>query len=315
LLKTAPALITMSATKQPTIAAIEAGGTKFVVAVGRDIGNSTRHSIPTTSPVETLSRVARIINDALSGKSLNAMGVASFGPLCVDPTDPRYGVIGATPKPGWQGFNLKSHLHALFGCPIAFDTDVNSAACAEARWALDKPIEHLAYVTVGTGIGVGVIQKGQLANGAAHPEIGHSKVARSPYDTTFPGACTFHHDCLEGLASGQAIMKRWNCKLTDLPPTHEALALEAFYLGQLAANLILHHQPKVIIFGGGVTETPHLLAQTRRACRAALGGYLPDLDSECAMERVIQSPRLGTDSGIVGAFMLGQQLSISPEGA
>lgn len=305
----------MPAMRQPNIAAIEAGGTKFVVAVGRDIANSTRHSIPTTSPIETLSRVARIINDGLSGDPLKAMGVASFGPLCIDSADPHYGVIGATPKSGWQGFNLKTHLQTLLGCPIAFDTDVNSAACAEARWALDEPIEHLAYVTVGTGIGVGIIQNGQLANGAAHPEIGHSKVARSPQDTTFPGACTFHRDCLEGLASGQAIMKRWNCKLTDLPPTHEGLALEAFYLGQLAANLILHHQPKVIIFGGGVTETPHLLTQTRRACREALGGYLPDLDSACAMEKIIQPPRLGTDSGIVGAFMLGQQLFITAQDA
>tara|TARA_Y100000385_G_scaffold165300_1_gene171315 strand:+ start:1154 stop:2071 length:918 start_codon:yes stop_codon:yes gene_type:complete len=303
----------MSATTQPRIAAIEAGGTKFVIAVGRDIAHSTRHSIPTTDPVETLSRVADIINDTLAGNPLNAMGVASFGPLCVDSTDPHYGVIGATPKSGWQGFNFKRHLHDLFGCPIAFDTDVNSAACAESRWALDEPIDHLAYVTVGTGIGVGIIQNGQLANGVAHPEIGHSKVARSPQDTVFPGACAFHRDCLEGLASGQAIMKRWNCKLADLPPTHEALALEAFYLGQLAANLILHHRPKVIIFGGGVTETPHLLSQTRRACREALSGYLPDLDSEAAMEKIIQSPRLGTDSGIVGAFMLGRQLSITPQ--
>ena len=305
----------MSSIQQPTIAAIEAGGTKFVVAVGRDIANSTRYSVPTTGPVETLSRVARIIKDRLFGNPLNAMGVASFGPVCVDSADPHYGVIGATPKPGWQGFNLKGHLDALFGCPIAFDTDVNSAACAEARWARDKPIEYLAYVTVGTGIGVGIIQKGQLANGAAHPEIGHIKVARSPKDTTFPGACAFHCDCLEGLASGQAIVKRWNCKLTDLPSTHEALALEAFYLGQLAANLILHHQPKVIIFGGGVTETPHLLTHTRRACREALGGYLPHLDSACAMEKLIQSPRLGTDSGIVGAFMLGRQSFVTPQDA
>ena len=105
----------MSAIKQPNIAAIEAGGTKFVVAVGRDIANSTRHSVPTTSPVETLSRVARIINDGLSGDPLNAMGVASFGPLCIDSADPHYGVIGATPKSGWQGFNLKTHLQTLLG--------------------------------------------------------------------------------------------------------------------------------------------------------------------------------------------------------
>ena len=122
----------MPAMRQPNIAAIEAGGTTFVVAVGRDIANSIRHSIPTTSPIETLSRVARIINDGLSGDPLNAMGVASFGPLCIDSADPHYGVIGATPKSGWQGFNLKTHLQTLLGCPIAFDTDVNSAACAEA---------------------------------------------------------------------------------------------------------------------------------------------------------------------------------------
>ena len=188
------------------------------------------------------------------------------------------------------------------------ESDVNGAALAEAAWQLDRPINHVAYVTVGTGIGVGVVQNRTIANGLSHPEIGHIRVKKHATDHTFPGVCPFHGDCLEGLASGPAIHSRWGASLSDLRTEHPALALEAFYLGQLGANLILHHRPEVIIVGGGgVSQTPMLLERMRTECLALLGDYLPELACADSMAKLITPPRLGEDSGILGAFMLAQR--------
>ncbi|MFL2492807.1 MAG: ROK family protein [Luminiphilus sp.] len=220
---------------------------------------------------------------------------------------PDYGRIGPTPKPLWEGFNLRSHLQRRFDCPVMSESDVNGAALAEAAWQLDRPINHVAYVTVGTGIGVGVVQNHTIANGLSHPEIGHIRVKKHATDHTFPGVCPFHGDCLEGLASGPAIHSRWGASLSDLRTEHPALALEAFYLGQLAVNLILHHRPEVIIVGGGVSQTPMLLERMRTECLALLGDYLPELACADSMAKLITPPRLGEDSGILGAFMLAQR--------
>ena len=238
---------------------------------------------------------------------MDAIGIASFGPLNVDPESADYGRIGRTPKPHWENFNLPSHLQDVFGCPAMSESDVNGAALAEARWQLDRPIQHLAYVTVGTGIGVGVLQNGNIANGRSHPEIGHIRVERHPTDQAFSGSCPFHSDCLEGLASGPAIAARWGASLTELDHDHPGLALEGFYLGQLAMNLILHHRPDVIIFGGGVSQTPRLLERIRHECLQLLGDYLPELASKDAMETLIASPRLENDAGVLGAFMMAQR--------
>lgn len=292
---------------KPLFAAIETGGTKCLVSVGRDPNTATRHRIETTYPDETANAIELIILDEIGRDTVDAIGIASFGPLNVDVESSDYGRIGPTPKPLWEGFNLRSHLQRRFDCPVMSESDVNGAALAEAAWQLDRPINHVAYVTVGTGIGVGVVQNHTIANGLSHPEIGHIRVKKHATDHTFPGVCPFHGDCLEGLASGPAIHSRWGASLSDLGTEHPALALEAFYLGQLAVNLILHHRPEVIIVGGGVSQTPMLLERMRTECLALLGDYLPELACADSMAKLITPPRLGEDSGILGAFMLAQR--------
>jgi len=292
---------------KPLFAAIETGGTKCLVSVGRDPNSATRYQIETAYPDETANATELIILDEIGRDTLDAIGIASFGPLNVDVESSDYGRIGPTPKPLWEGFNLRSHLQRRFDCPVISESDVNGAALAEAAWQLDHPINHVAYVTVGTGIGVGVVQNHTIANGLSHPEIGHIRVKKHATDHTFPGVCPFHGDCLEGLASGPAIHSRWGASLSDLGTEHPALALEAFYLGQLAVNLILHHRPEVIIVGGGVSQTPMLLERMRTECLALLGDYLPELACADSMAKLITPPRLGEDSGILGAFMLAQR--------
>ena len=292
---------------KPLFAAIETGGTKCLVSVGRDPNTATRHRIETTYPDETANAIELIILDEIGRDTVDAIGIASFGPLNVDVESSDYGRIGPTPKPLWEGFNLRSHLQRRFDCPVMSESDVNGAALAEAAWQLDRPINHVAYVTVGTGIGVGVVQNHTIANGLSHPEIGHIRVKKHATDHAFPGVCPFHGDCLEGLASGPAIHSRWGASLSDLRTEHPALALEAFYLGQLVVNLILHHRPEVIIVGGGVSQTPMLLERMRTECLALLGDYLPELACADSMAKLITPPRLGEDSGILGAFMLAQR--------
>ena len=292
---------------KPLFAAIETGGTKCLVSVGRDPNSATRYQIETAYPDETANATELIILDEIGRDTLDAIGIASFGPLNVDVESSDYGRIGPTPKPLWEGFNLRSHLQRRFDCPVISESDVNGAALAEAAWQLDHPINHVAYVTVGTGIGVGVVQNHTIANGLSHPEIGHIRVKKHATDHAFPGVCPFHGDCLEGLASGPAIDSRWGASLSDLGAEHPALALEAFYLGQLAVSLILHHRPEVIIIGGGVSQTPMLLERMRTECLALLGDYLPELACADSMAKLITPPRLGEDSGILGAFMLAQR--------
>ena len=290
----------------PTIAAIEAGGTKFVISVCRGDQLGERIIVPTADPKTTLASVIDAITQELQGAALSGVGIASFGPIDIDPISTAFGTIGETPKEGWAGVNLREYFQEAFNCPVGIESDVNGAALAEAAWDIDRPINHLAYVTVGTGIGVGIVHSLAISNGTSHPEIGHIPVPRHEEDLAFTGVCPFHGDCLEGLASGPAIFERWQATLSDLAPHHVAHDIEAFYLGQLAANIALHHRPEVIIFGGGVSQTLGLIPRVRKECQSALGGYLQDLDTSDAIASLIQPPRLGTDSGIRGAYMLGK---------
>jgi fructokinase len=295
----------MSLTTRKTVAAIEAGGTKFVVAIGRGDQIGPRITIPTTDPNTTLSSVVDAIKTELEGDALNAIGIASFGPIDINKTSQTYGEIGATPKAGWAGVNLQTYFSQAFGCPVGIESDVNGAALAEAHWGRPIPINHLAYVTVGTGIGVGVIQNGIIANGTGHPEMGHIRVPPHLKDTSFSGVCPFHGNCVEGMASGPAIFARWQATLSDLDVDHIAHEIEAYYLGQLALHIVLHHRPERLVLGGGVNQTPHLLPRIREQFQVALAGYLPNLDNADAVADLIQPARLGLNSGIRGAFMLG----------
>ncbi len=291
---------------RPLYGAIEAGGTKFVCAAGYgplEIADSRREVIATTTPQVTLGAVVaffeRIRND---GGVFAGIGVAAFGPVDVDRQSPTWGSILATPKPGWSGVSLTRPLER-FECPVTIDTDVNAAALAEARYGAGAGVASVAYVTVGTGIGGGVALEGGTIRGMLHPEMGHIRVRRDPRDLAFAGICPFHGDCLEGLASGPAIVARWNARLGELAPEHPAHEIIGGYLGQLAATIALVLSAQRIVFGGGVMNG-RLLAHIRATAARELGGYLPVEERGGGFERLIVEPSLGGLAGIAGALLL-----------
>lgn len=277
------------------IGAIEAGGTKCVLAVGPAPDRITAtHAVPTTSPEWTL---AEILDWFATQPAISALGLATFGPVGLDPARPDWGHILRTPKPGWSGFDLAGALGRALGVPVAVETDVNAAALAEAEAA--GTANALAYMTVGTGIGVGLVIDGRCVHGAAHPEMGHYFPRRPPGDNAYPGICPFHGDCLEGLASGPAILERWGATLSALPAAHEAHDLVADYLAQACHTIVALTSAETIVMGGGVLETPGLCRRViaRRAVLDA--GYFPGGE-----RHRVTAPKLGTRSGIVGAMLL-----------
>lgn len=275
--------------------AIEAGGTKFVLAVGEGPDRiAARHTIPTTGPAETLAAAADWF--ARQG-ALEGLGIASFGPVELDRGSPHWGHITTTPKPGWSGCDIAGFFAGRLGVPVAFDTDVNGAALAEA--AARPDCGSLAYVTIGTGIGGGLVIGGKPVHGAAHPEMGHIFPRRHPADRDFPGICPQHGDCLEGLASGPAIKARWGASLSELAADHIAHEVIADYLAQLCHSLFAMTAVEVIVLGGGVAKTPGLVARVAARSRAIDGGYLPGTP-----KHRIEAPHRGDDAGIAGALIL-----------
>jgi fructokinase len=241
---------------------------------------------------------------------ISAMGFGCFGPLDLRRKSSTHGHMLATPKPAWSGVNLLAPLLSRFDVPIAIDTDVAAAALAEWRLGGGRGFGSVAYVTVGTGIGADLAPRAELANRLMHPEMGHIGVRRDPRDT-FPGACPFHGDCLEGLASGPAIYQRWQCELVGLPPEHEAWSIIGAYLGQLAATMALMLSVECVIFGGGVMANGLVLPHIRTAAAASLNGYLQPLSHAGALDRYITGAQLGGRAGIAGAFLLAESVDPS----
>ncbi len=284
------------------IAGIEMGGTKIVCGIATDAGEVLeRTSIPTREPDDTLSDIRDWLEPRLDDAS--ALGIASFGPVHIDPSSPRYGHIGKTPKTAWQDFDVLRAIREWTSLPLALDTDVNAAALAEMRWGAATGHDNVAYVTVGTGIGGGIVVNGRTVHGLMHPEIGHMKPRRLP-DDGFEGLCPFHGDCFEGLAAGPAIGKRWGNPLNEFPADHPAFAMEADYLGQLAANLLLTASPTKLIFGGGVMNCAELLPMIREATARHLSGYLDLAALSRGAEELIVTPGLGSNAGLLGAVAL-----------
>ncbi len=296
------------------VAAVEAGGTKFVAALcdadGRVIESAR---IATRDADETLTDV-RAFFDAAQSRHGNAqaIGIASFGPVTLDPHATDYAHLRRTPKAGWSGTHLRAMLPAnLRSAPFAIDTDVNAAALAEQRHGAGRGLASLAYVTVGTGIGVGLVLDGRPVHGLLHPEAGHLWPRRVDGDD-FPGVCPFHGDCFEGLASGPAIIARWGASLDALPPSHPAFAMQSDYLGQLAAQIVLLASPQRIVFGGGVMAQTALFPTLRARLRHWLRGYIhhPALEHDeggrDALDDFIVPPALGVEAGLRGAFELGR---------
>ncbi len=287
--------------------AIEAGGTKFVCAVGSAATGSLRTAtIPTRDPDATFAEVATFFREAADFGSVAGIGVASFGPVGVDPASPDYGKILATPKPGWEGTDLLTRIRAFLDVPMAIDTDVNAAALAEVR-AAGPDMRQLAYVTVGTGIGVGLVSEGRPVHGIGHPEAGHILVRRHPAHEGFAGTCPFHGDCLEGLAAGPAVSSAWGAPASELAADHPFWEVEADYLAQLCMTLFLTMAPQRIVLGGGVMKQERLIPLIRARTADLLGGYVQAARDEAAMERLIVPPACTEPSGLVGAILLAEQ--------
>ena len=291
--------------------AVEAGGTKILCAVGRDVHNLLDEKrIATRQPAETLAEVLQFFH-AMQIKygRMRGFGIASFGPIQLDRRAPDWGRMLATPKPGWANANLVTALQPVADCGIELDTDVNAAALAEAALGAGQGCRSVAYVTVGTGIGAGVAINGQTLHGRMHPEMGHIHVRRDPRDLTFAGVCPFHGDCLEGVASGPAIQRRWQSDLSSLPEDHVAYSIIGGYLGQLAATIALVISAERIVFSGGVLENGLLLPHIRNATRDALAGYLPPHEPDGCVENSVCVSTLHGRAGLLGAMILARRAS------
>ena len=288
---------------------IEAGGTKFVCAVGTgpdDLRDEIR--FPTTSPEECIgTSVAFFREMAAKHGGLDAVGIASFGPVDPAPSSPTFGHITTTPKPGWAHTDLAGPVAGALGVPVGFDTDVNGAALGEFRWGAARGLDTFVYITVGTGIGGGAMVNGGLVHGLMHPEMGHVFPPHDRTEDPFEGMCPYHKDCLEGLASGPAIERRWGARAETLPPGHPAWDLEAKYLAHGIVPQIYILSPQRVILGGGVMEQTHLFPKVRRQVREILNGYIQARVLLEDMDNYIVPPGLGNRAGVLGAVALAQR--------
>jgi fructokinase len=300
--------------KPQRVAGVELGGTKCiaVVAHGRDILAQAQWPTGANAPA-TLSAVSKWLVAAKAEHGFEALGIASFGPLCLDRNNADFGKILDTPKPGWAGVDVVDALSGGLGVPVCFDTDVAGAALAEGLWGAAIGCGVHVYLTIGTGIGGGVVIDGKPLHGAVHPEIGHVRVRRVAGDA-FAGACPVHGDCLEGLASGPAIARRTGRPAETIAPTDPVWECVAAELAELMHMLILTLSPHRIVLGGGVGYgQPHLLARVRTAAAMRLNAYLPG-QTVADLERMIVPAGLGAEAGVCGALALAQSLHAKPVG-
>jgi len=285
---------------------IEAGGTKFVCAVGTGPDDLRAEvNFPTTTPDETIGRAIAFFEEHQQKTPLSAIGIGSFGPVDPNPNSPTYGYITTTPKLGWRHTDFAGTIErALPKTPVGFDTDVNVAALGEYRWGAAQGLDVFIYLTIGTGIGGGYVVNGKPVHGVMHPEMGHIRLPRNPKHDPFPGSCPYHGDCLEGLATGPAIEKRWGQKGNTLPPDHPAWPLEAEYLALGLVNFITTIMPQRIVMGGGVMQQAHLFPMIRQKVQELLNGYLQIPEILERIDEYIVPPGLGNRAGVLGAIAL-----------
>lgn len=284
------------------IGALEAGGTKMVLAVYQDNGiKLEEQTIPTEDPSVTMPKMAGFFRE----NQIDALGVGSFGPLDLDPQSPTYGNITSTPKLAWRNYPLLKGLLDGRDIPAAIDTDVNAAIIAEKELGAARGCQNAVYVTVGTGIGGGVLCNGRPVHGMLHPEVGHMLLRPHPDDPNPRGVCPYHDGCLEGLAAGPAIGARIGGDARLLADDHPTFAIEAHYLAQMCVNLIMTLSPERIILGGGVMQRKALLPMIRRETQRLLGGYVQTSQVLEHMDQYIVFPELFPLSGLVGAYLLG----------
>lgn len=283
--------------------ALEAGGTKMVCAVGDENGNILeRVSIPTETPEKTMPAMIAFFRD----KGISALGIGCFGPVDLDRKSETYGYITSTPKLAWRDYPIVAAFEKALGVPVGFDTDVNAAALGEATWGCTRDVENSIYITVGTGIGVGVIINGKPYHGMIHPEGGHILLERHPEDPMTRGVCPYHPNCLEGFAAGPSIEKRWGKKGAELSDRSEVWELEAFYLGQAICNYIMMLSPERIIVGGGVMHQPQMLGLIRKEVEKQIAGYIQGKGMN-DLEQYIVCVSLNDNQGAMGAVKLAME--------
>ena len=280
------------------IGGIEAGGTKMVCAVGDENGVvKDRVSFPTRQPKEMIGYY--------KNWDIKALGIGCFGPLDLDKKSATYGYITKTPKAGWENCDIVGAFKEALGVPVGFDTDVNGAVLGEVTWGAAKGMDSAIYITIGTGVGVGVYANGGLLHGLIHPEGGHMLLAKHPKDT-YKGKCPFHENCVEGLASGPAIEARWGKKGIELAGRDEVWELEAYYIAQAVTNYILAYSPQKVILWGGVMHQEQLFGMVRKEVQRLLNGYVAhETITTDKIADYIVPPALGEDPGIMGAIKLG----------
>ena len=286
---------------EPWYAAIEAGGTKWRVAVGRSPDLVAETTVPTTDPDTTISACVDFVRS--SGYAVAGVGIASFGPVDLVPTSKTFGFITATPKPGWSNTDVKGRIEAALGVPSVVDVDVGGAALGEWMWGAGRGLDSLVYVTVGTGLGGAHLQHGRTFHENGHPEMGHITVEREAGDT-FKGSCPFHGACLEGMAAGPALQARWGRPGPELGDRPEVWDLEARYLAQAMRAFAYMLAPQQIILGGGVMQQPGLLRMVGDRLGERLAGYGNAPEN---LHEIIVAPGLGQDAGLIGAIALARR--------
>ena len=290
----------------PYYGAIEAGGAKIVCAVASGPNDFIKEIIlPTETPAITLSRVVDFFTEyqQQSGKRIASLGVGCFGPVILDQNNDKYGFITTTPKQGWANTNVVGYLSDKLNTKIIFDTDVNAATYGEFKWGAGQGLETLIYLTIGTGIGGGIIANGKLVHGLMHPELGHLLVKKHPEDH-FEGRCPYHTNCLEGLASGKTVDIRWNCHASELGNDHPAWELESYYIAQALTNYIFTISPQKIILGGGLMNKQCLFPLIREKVKDMLNGYISVDTIINNIDNYIVPPALKNKAGINGALAL-----------
>lgn len=283
------------------LGALEAGGTKMVCVIGDENGNIfERASFPTRTPAETMGELIEFFRT----RNIEALGIGSFGPLCLDKRDSAYGDITTTPKLDWRNYPLRTEFLKALNVPVGIDTDVNAAALGEAQFGAGKGCDTVVYYTIGTGVGGGVLAEGRLHHGMIHPEMGHMVMRPHKDDPAPDGFCPYHKGCLEGMASGPAIEKRWGVSARELPEDHAAWDVEAEYLAQMCVNTIVMFSPGRIILGGGVMHQQQLFPKIRKRTLELLGGYVAAPAIIEHIDEYIVAPGLGDNAGAVGSLML-----------
>jgi len=282
---------------------IEAGGTKFVCGIGTGPEDLETTQFPTTTPDETIAQVIGFFKKHAGGK-LKSIGIGSFGPVDLHPDSPAFGHITNTPKEAWKNFDLRGAVLKALDVPVEFETDVDVAALAEARWGGARGVSDFIYMTIGTGVGGAAMVNNRLVHGLVHTEMGHLRLPHDRREDPFDGCCPFHGDCLEGLACGPAMKARWGKPALELPPDHPAWALEANYLALALANLTFALSPRRFLLGGGVMQQPHLFQLLREKFARVLNGYVRHGDILDRLDEYIVPPQLGGRAGVLGAIAL-----------